>query len=91
MLQLVALGLVLFPPLEDLERFLFERGLAGAVAHFGQAGLVGAEFGVEFGEFDVEGFDVGVGVGDGGREGGFWGCGFGAEEAVHGGECWLYG
>ena len=57
-----ALGFVQLAALEDLEGFLFEGGFAGAVAHFGHAGLVRGEFGVEFGEFYVEGVDVGVGL-----------------------------
>lgn len=61
-MQLVALAFVQFAPLQDLERFLLQRRFAGAVAHFGHALLVGGEFGVEFGEFDVDGFDVRVGL-----------------------------
>ena len=38
----------------------YQGGFAGAVAHFRETGLEGAELGVEFGEFEVEGFDVGV-------------------------------
>jgi len=60
--------------LQDLEGFLLEGGFAGAVAHFGEASLVGGEFGVEFGEFDVDGVDVGVGLreGMGGLDWGRW-------------------
>ena len=64
-MELVALGFVEFAALQDLEGFLLEGGFAGAVAHFGHALLVGGEFGVEFGEFDVDGFDVGVCLGVG--------------------------
>jgi len=55
-LQLVSLAFVHFPPLEDLERFLLDGGFAGAVAHFGELGLVALEFGVDGGEFYVDGF-----------------------------------
>ena len=69
---------------------MLEGGLSGPVAHLGHALLVGGEFGVELGEFDVDAFDVGVGVGDGGVEGGFGAGGFGAEEAVHGGGLFFF-
>ena len=62
LLQLIALTFVHFAALEDLEGFLFEGGFAGAVSHLGHALLVGGEFGIEFGELDVDAFDVGVGV-----------------------------
>ncbi len=60
LLHLVALAFVHLPSLQDLEGFLFQGGFAGAVAHLGHALLVGGQFGIQFGEFDVEGFDVGV-------------------------------
>jgi hypothetical protein len=59
-LQLVALRLVHLALLEDFEGFGLDSGFAGAVAHLGELGLVGGEFGVEFGELDVDGFDAGV-------------------------------
>lgn len=55
-MQLVALCLVLFPLLEDFEGFLLNRRLAGAVAHLCELLLVGAQFGVELGELDIEAF-----------------------------------
>lgn len=82
------MGLVHFAALEDIEGFGLYGGFAGAVAHFGETGLEDGEFGGEFGEFDVDGFDVrvdlwgglarvkmGHGRGTGGRGG--WGVGGG--------------
>jgi len=62
---------------------LFDGCFAGAVAHLGELGLVGCEFGIDAGELDIDGFDARVDAGDGGVEGGFWGRAFGSEEAVH--------
>ena len=53
LLELVALTLVHLSALEDFQGFLFDGGLAGAVAHFRELGLVAGEFGVDRGEFDV--------------------------------------
>ena len=54
------------PALQELERFLPQRRFPGSVAHFRHSGLVGGEFGVYLGEFDVEAVDVGFGLDMGG-------------------------
>lgn len=64
---------------------MLQGGFPRPVAHLGHAGLVGGEFGIEFGELDVEGVDVCVGGGDGGGEGRSGRFVFGTEEAIHGG------
>ena len=51
---MVALRFVLFSALKDLECLLAQGVFAGPIPHFGEARLVGREFGVEGGEFYVD-------------------------------------
>jgi hypothetical protein len=54
LLQLISLSFVHFPPLENLERFLFNGCLAWAVAHFGEFSLISGQLGVYGGELYVD-------------------------------------
>lgn len=49
---------------------MLDGSFAGAVAHFGELLLVGGEFGVEFGELDVEAFYSCVDLGQVSSDGG---------------------
>ena len=65
--ELRALGIELFAALQEFERFLAQGCVARrAGPEFGELLLMEGEFGVEFGEFDVKGFDVGVDLEGGG-------------------------
>lgn len=77
------MGLVHFPPLEDFEGLLFERSFTGPIAHFGDLLLVCCEFGIERGEFHVEGGDARIDVSNGAVKCRFGRIGLGAEEAIH--------
>ncbi len=60
---MLALAFVHFALAQDFQGFLFQGVFAGAVAHLGHFLLVGGEFIVDFGDFDVDGVDAGVDLG----------------------------